>query len=101
MGFTNLFGGSELVGEGDLFNARLVIEGFKLCVGLLPREGGAGGLPLTVALVGPFRRFPEFGRPGGGSLLKLGLFPPVGGVGGGPPVGLLLLGGGAGSPLLP
>ena len=85
------------MGEGDLFNARLVIEGFRLCAGLFPRDGGAGGLPRTLTLVGPLGRLPAFGKLGGGSFLKLGLFPP----GGGPPLGLLLLGGGVGRPRLP
>ena len=73
-------GGNELVGDGDFVGGRGIEPGFKLCVGLL-LEGGAGGPPRTLTLVGPLARFPKFGGPGGGSFLKLGLLLPEGGVG--------------------
>ena len=89
VGFAILFGGSELVGEGDFIGGRFIDELLRLCVGLLLRVGGGGALPLTLPLLGPLGRFPKLGGPGGRSFLKFGLFPPGGGWGG---PGLLLLG---------
>ena len=89
VGFPILFGGKELVGEGDFIGGRLIEDELKLCVGLLLRVGGGGGLLLILPLLGPFGRFPKLGGPGGGSFLKLGLLPPADG-----PLGLLLPGGG-------
>lgn len=99
VGFPILLGGSELVGDGDLFNDRFNEAGFKLCIGLLLRVGGAGGgLPRPITLLGPLGRFPKLGGPGGGSFLKLEGLLPAADI---PPVGLLLLEGGVGgSPLL-
>ena len=75
VGFTDLLtdGGSELVGDGDFKDRRLIDELLKLCVGLLLRVGGGGALLLTLTLVGPLTRFPKLGGPGGGSFLKFGL----------------------------
>jgi hypothetical protein len=83
-------GGSELVGDGDFNDGRLIEELLKLCAGLLLRVGGGGALLLKLPLLGPLIRFPpKLGGPGGGSFLKFGLLPPMWGPGllplGGPP----------------
>ena len=71
-----MFGGSELVGEGDFNDGRFIEELLKLCVGLLLRMGGGGALLLMLPLLGPLGRFPKLGGPGGGSFLKFGLLVP-------------------------
>lgn len=81
VGFTVLLidGGSELVGDGDFNDGRLIDELLKLCIGLLLRVGGGGALLLMLPLLGPLIRFPKLGGPGGGSFLKFGLLAPGGG----------------------
>ena len=80
VGFTDLLtdGGSELVGDGDFNDGRLIDKLLKLCVGLF-RVGGGGALLLMLPLLGPLIRFPKLGGPGGGSFLKLGLLATGGG----------------------